>query len=345
MKIIDLRSDTVTKPDTRMRQAMANAEVGDDVYGEDPTVERLQDSAAERLGFEASIFTPTGSMGNQIALQLHTSRGDDVIVESQSHVVLYELGGIAAWAGALPRTVKGERGCMNPEDLRSTIAPPTYYLAQARLLVLENTHNHAGGVVLPLDLQHSLQAVAREHGLALHLDGARIFHAALAQGVEASDCASGFDTVMFCLSKGLGAPVGSLLCGSRDAIREARVIRKRMGGGMRQTGILAAAGLCALDNIPDLAADHDRARRLAAVFAEGEPFHLDESTVETNIVVVEIGEAFDALEILAVLEEEGVRAIPMGPGRLRFVTHRDIDDQALERAIEAVRRVRDRVVR
>ena len=294
MNKIDLRSDTVTQPDARMRQAMANAEVGDDVYGEDPTVERLQCSAAERLGYESSIFTPTGSMGNQIALQLHTTRGDDVILEAQSHVVLYELGGIAALAGALPRTVQGRRGCIAPEDLENAIAPETYYLAQARLLVLENTHNHAGGVVLPLDRQRALQTVAREHGLALHLDGARIFHAALAQGIEAAECASGFDTVMFCLSKGLGAPVGSLLCGSRDAIREARVLRKRMGGGMRQVGVLAAAGLCALENIPDLVADHERARRLATALAEGAPFVLDENTVETNIVVTGICEPYES---------------------------------------------------
>ena len=335
---VDLRSDTVTQPDARMRRAMAEAVVGDDVYGEDPTVRRLEDAAADRLGFEASLFVPTGSMGNQLAIQLYARRGDDVLVEAESHVYLYELGAMCAWAGALPRLFESDRGRPDPEQVRATIAPSIDYLSPASLLVLENTHNHAGGTVLSLSLQRSLQSVARERGLAIHLDGARIFHAAEALGVPASDLAAGFDTVMFCLSKGLGAPVGSMLCGSREAMREARVLRKRMGGGMRQVGVLAAAGLVALDHVPDVADDRRRAARLALALADLETFRFDPAAVETNIVILETSPASEADPLLEALEREGVRAGPMGPGRIRFVTHRDIDDDALERAVAGIRR-------
>ena len=264
MAIVDLRSDTLTRPTRAMRDAMAYAEVGDDVYGEDPTVRRLEERAAAAIGAEAALFVPSGVMGNQIAILIHTRPGCDVLVEEGSHVYRYELGAMAAWSGAVARVIVGERGRITAHQVESAVAPDIYYMAQTRLLVLENTHNHAGGTVIELDDCRRLIECARAHDLRIHLDGARLFNAAIALGTEPARVADGFDTVMFCLSKGLGAPVGSVLCGSREMIREARIARKRMGGGMRQSGILAAAGLYALEHHVDrLADDHRRAGRLA----------------------------------------------------------------------------------
>ncbi|HXV76654.1 MAG TPA: threonine aldolase family protein, partial [Candidatus Polarisedimenticolaceae bacterium] len=245
---IDLRSDTVTRPGPDMRRAMAAAVVGDDVYGEDPTVRALEERAAVIVGHPSALFVPTGTMGNQIAIQLHTQPGCDVLVEQDSHVYRYELGAMAAWSGALARVIVGDGGRITPEQIDERIAPDVYYMSPTRLLVLENTHNHAGGTVLDLEQSSRLVARARHHRLALHLDGARLFNAAAALGVDAERLAAGFDTVMFSLSKGLGAPVGSVLCGTTESMRRARVIRKRLGGGMRQAGILAAAGLFALEH-------------------------------------------------------------------------------------------------
>jgi len=334
---IDLRSDTVTRPTDEMRRAMASAEVGDDVYGEDPTVRRLEERAADRLGHPAALFVPTGSMGNQIAVNVLTRPGTEVIVEETSHTYNYELAAMATWSGAQPRVLRGDRGRLAPEAVRGAIAPALYYMAPTALLVLENTHNHAGGTVTPVGLKDALVAVAREAGIHVHLDGARVFNAAAALEVEARVLADGFDTVMFCLSKGLGAPVGSLLCGSAERIREARVVRKRMGGGMRQAGVLAAAGLVALDrHVERLAEDHVRARRLAERLAEHPAFRIDPDEVETNIVVAEVDPPGRAARVLAELAERGVLAGPMGTGRVRFVTHLDVDDGALARALSAI---------
>jgi threonine aldolase len=337
-EIVDLRSDTVTKPTPAMRRALANAEVGDDVYGEDPTVARLEERAAALVGHEASLFVPTGTMGNQIAVNIHTRPGTDVLLESGSHVYLYELGAMAAWSGALARPIAGRDGMLDRELVARAVAPDVYYLAPATLVVLENSHNHAGGRVMPPDLHHDLVAGAHDLGLRVHLDGARIFNSAIALGVDPRELAEGVDSVMFCLSKGLGAPVGSMLCGSRDLISQARVVRKRMGGGMRQAGILAAAALHALEHhIELLRDDHARAARLAEAVAESPLFELDPSTVETNIVIATLREPESSERVLEELKGRGVLAGAMGAGRIRFVTHLDIDDAALARAVEALR--------
>jgi threonine aldolase len=336
--VVDLRSDTVTLPGEAMRRAMAAAEVGDDVYGEDPTVRRLEERAAALLGHEASIFVPTGTMGNQIAVHLLAGRGTEVILEEGSHVYNYELGAMAAWTGALPRVLSGERGMLDPEAVERAIWPASYYYSRASLLVLENSHNHAGGTVLPGALKERLLATARRHGLRVHLDGARIFNAAAALGRPAAELASGFDTVMFCLSKGLGAPAGSLLCGGRERIVEARVVRKRFGGGMRQVGVLAAAGLVALEqNVERLGEDHARAKRLAEAIADLPFLRVDPGSVETNMVMAEVVGPESAEGVVEALRRRGVLAGTMGPGRIRFVTHLDVGDGGIDRAVETLR--------
>jgi threonine aldolase len=303
-------------------------------------VRRLEEEAAVRLGREAALFVPTGTMGNQIAIHLLSRPGTDVIVEAGSHVYNYELGAMAAWSGAMPRVLSGPCGLLDPDAVLTAISPGPYYMARATLLVLENTHNHAGGVVLPLERKDALLAVARRHGLAAHLDGARVFNAAAALRAPAADLARGFDTVMFCLSKGLGAPVGSVLCGSRELMTEARVIRKRMGGAMRQVGVLAAAGLVALTrHVERLAEDHRRAAVLASALAELPLFRIDARTVHTNIVIAEVVPPATAEGVIAALKERGMLAGGMGPGRVRFVTHLDVDDRGLERAVAALREV------
>ena len=335
--MVDLRSDTVTRPSDGMRRAMAAAEVGDDVFGEDPTVCRLEELAAALLGFEASLFMPTGTMGNQVAVHLHTSPGDDVLLDRSSHIYNYELGAMAAWSGAVPRILDGQAGSPEPDQLERAIAPDIYYMAQPALLTLENSANHAGGTVLDPDRTGKLLDIAERHNIRSHLDGARIFNAAVAFGCSPADLASRFDTAMFCLSKGLGAPVGSMLCGARELIREARVIRKRMGGGLRQVGILAAAGIYALEHNGDrLAADHVRARRLAQALSEHPGFQIEPDRVDTNIVIAEVEDRFDADRMLAALADHRVRAVGMGPGRIRLVTHLDVDDRDIEQAVEAI---------
>src|SRR5580698_8691778 len=268
--MIDLRSDTVTRPTPAMREAMASAEVGDDVYGEDPTVNRLEKDAAEVFGREAAIFVPTGTMGNQIAIRLHTEHGQEVICEARAHVLDWEMAMMAAFSGCQARAVAAERGILTWQHIKPAISPKIYYRAQTGLISLENTHNMAGGTVTPLAVFEEIWAGAKEAGLPVHLDGARVFNAATALGLSVKELTRGFDTVMFCLSKGLGAPVGSMLVGSREAIDRARSFRKALGGGMRQAGVLAAAGLIALEEGPALLAeDHRNARVLAdAVAAE-----------------------------------------------------------------------------
>src|SRR5215471_1212984 len=262
--MIDLRSDTVTRPTPAMRQAMANAEVGDDVYGEDPTVNRLEREAAAVFGKEAAIFVPSGSMGNQIAIRMHTEHGQEVICESRSHVLDWEMAMMAAFSGCQARTVEGEQGVLTWEKIRRAIGPKIYYRQPTGLICLENTHNMAGGTVTPLDVLQEIWRGAKEAGLPLHLDGARVFNAAAALGIGVAELTAGFDTVMFCLSKGLGAPVGSMLVGSEAQMAKARIFRKALGGGMRQAGVLSAAGLIALEDGPKrLHEDHANARLLA----------------------------------------------------------------------------------
>lgn len=333
---IDLRSDTVTKPTAAMRQAMAVAEVGDDVYGEDPTVNRLEREAAEIFGKEAAIFVPTGTMGNQIAIRLHTQHGQEVICESRAHVLDWEMATMAAFSGCVPRTIAAERGILTWELVRKAIGPKLYFRAQTGLICVENTHNMAGGTVTPLANLREIWAGAHEAGLPVHLDGARIFNAAVALGVSVAALSSGFDTVMFCLSKGLGAPVGSMLVGSRAAMERARIFRKALGGGMRQAGVLAAAGLIALHEMPRrLAEDHANARLLAETVAAHSSAEIDMDAVQTNILIFSLRRG-DAVSFVAGLKQKGILASAIGPDAVRFVTHYDVDRAACERAAAIV---------
>jgi threonine aldolase len=333
---IDLRSDTVTKPTPEMRRAMAEAEVGDDVYGEDPTVNRLEQTAASMLGQEAALFVPSGTMGNAIAVRLLTERGDEVLVERRSHVVRFELAGMSEIAGVMPRMLDGAGGHLAPEQVRAAVAPHTYYKSDVTLVVLENTHNLGGGTVQPLAEQRAVIAAARECGFKVHLDGARIWNAAVALGATPAAVAQGADTVMTCLSKGLCAPAGSLVASTRERIGAARRIRKLLGGGMRQAGVLAAAGLVALETlVPRLAEDHANARLLGEAYARGRGVRL--APVETNIVVGVL-EGRSAPDAVAALREQGVLATAMDAQTLRFTTHRDVSRADCERAAELIER-------
>ncbi|MBC7221672.1 low-specificity L-threonine aldolase [Candidatus Bipolaricaulota bacterium] len=335
--MIDLRSDTVTKPTPEMRRAMAQAEVGDDVYGEDPTVNRLQEKAAEMLGMEAALFVPSGTMGNQVAIAVHTRPGQEVIVEAQSHIYNVEMATMARFSGVQPRVIQGQRGVFTAAQVLEAIRPNLYYLAQTGLVCLENTHNAAGGRIFPLPIAREILEVAHARRIPVHLDGARIFNAAVATGIPASELVRGFDSVMFCLSKGLGCPVGSLLCGSREFIAEARRVRKALGGGMRQAGILAAAGLYALSHhIERLAEDHENAKLLAEGLSQIPG--LSVWPPETNIVIVEILRGPTAQELAERLRRKGVLVAPAGAGtearKLRLVTHLDVSRQDVLRTID-----------
>ncbi len=343
--MIDLRSDTVTVPTPEMRAAMAKAEVGDDVYGEDPTTRELEEKAAELLGMEAALFVSSGTMGNQVAIAVHTRPGQEVIVEESSHIYNVEMATMARFSGVQPRVIRGERGVFTAHQVETAIRPDLYYLAPTGLVCLENTHNAAGGRVWPLAGAREILELAHSRGIPVHLDGARILNAQIATGIPARELVSGFDSLMFCLSKGLGAPVGSLVAGSREFIAEARRMRKALGGGMRQTGILAAAGLYALEHhIDRLEEDHENARLLAQGLAEIEGISVTEP--ETNIVVFEITSGPSAPELCCELRELGVLASPArtgtDPRRIRMVTHLGISRDDIRRAIGAVARAMSR---
>ena len=330
---IDLRSDTVTRPTPEMRTAMAQAEVGDDVYSEDPTINLLEERAAQVFGREAALFVPTGTMGNQIAIRLHTTHGQEVLCESRAHILDWEMGMVAAFSGCLLRTAFAEDGILRWEQIKTLIGPKIYYRQQPGMISLENTHNMAGGIVTPLAVLEEIWAGAREAGLPVHLDGARVFHAATFLGISVAELTRGFDSVMFCLSKGLCAPVGSLLVGSTEFIRKARSVRKALGGGMRQAGILAAAGLIALEQMPvRLGEDHANARLLAEAVAEAPQVELDLRSVQTNIVIFALREGRDASATVHALKLQGVLASAIGPHSIRFVTHHDVSREACERA-------------
>jgi threonine aldolase len=332
MEMIDLRSDTVTRPSAAMRAAMAAAEVGDDVFGEDPTINRLQERAAAFLGKEAALFVPSGSMANQIALKVHCQPGDEVIVGEGSHNNLYESGAAGAIAG-VQLTVAGRGGLFTAAEVEALYKTASNHTnAPTRLVCIENTHNRGGGAVWRPREVAEIVEVARARGLALHLDGARLCNAVVAQGVPASSLAAGFDTVSMCFSKGLGAPVGSVIAGSKGLMDRAHRFRKMLGGGMRQAGILAAAALHALDhNVDRLAEDHANARLLAERL--GQRPGLSVAEVQTNIVLVDLGPGLPAAEeAVAGLRTAGVRCIAFGPRRLRLVTHLDVDRAACERA-------------
>jgi threonine aldolase len=341
-KTIDLRSDTVTRPTPSMRQAMAAAEVGDDVYGEDPTINRLEERAAELLDREAALFVPSGTMGNQIAIHLHTSPGSEVVAESGAHVFNFEMGAMAALSGTLARPITAPGGVLEPVAVEAAIQPAAGYRTPTSLIVLENSHNLAGGRVTPPERMAELTEVARRHHLPVHLDGARIHNAAAALGVTAASLARGCDTVMYCLSKGLAAPVGSVLVGDRDAMTEARRIRKMFGGGMRQAGVLAAAGLVALDEMLPLLVDDNRvARRLGEHLAAIPGVRLDAETVETNIVFFGLApEApVDAAVLAERLANEGILVHALSHDSVRMVTHYEISEDDVDEAARAVARV------
>lgn len=337
---IDLRSDTVTKPTPAMRRAMAEAEVGDDVYGEDPTVNVLERRAAEILGKQAALFVPTGTMGNTIAVKLHTRHGQEVICEARSHVYNYELSMMAWFSGCLARPVPAEDGVLRWEDIQREVRPPSPYRADTGLIVIENTHNMAGGTVTPVDTMREVCDRAHEMGIRVHLDGARIFNAAAHLDCDVRELAAGADTVMCCLSKGLCAPVGSLLAGTADAIARARLYRKRLGGGMRQVGVLAAAGLIALEQMPQrLAEDHENARFLAEQLSRIPGVRIPHR-VETNIVIFEVaGTGLEAAEFSRRLKARGVLCNPVDGVSLRLLTHHDVSRQDCERAAEAIEAV------
>jgi threonine aldolase len=340
--MIDLRSDTVTHPTDAMRRAMSTADVGDDVYGEDPTINRLEERSAELMGREAAVFVPSGTMGNQIAIHLHTHPGSEVVAEASSHIFNFEMGAMAALSGTLPRAIETTDGILEPEQVEAAIQPSAGYRTPTSLVVLENSHNLAGGRITPPARMAELIAVARRHGLPVHLDGARIHNSAAALGTTAAKLSAGCDTVMFCLSKGLGAPVGSILAGEADAMTEARRIRKMFGGGMRQAGIIAAAGLVALDEVlPILAEDNRRANTLAVGLAAIPAIDLDPETVETNIVFFSLADdaPMDAGALAARLAEEGVLCHPLGGDSIRMVTHYHISDDDISQAIETTEKV------
>lgn len=316
---------------------MASAEVGDDVYGEDPTINRLEERSAELMGREAAVFVPTGTMGNQIAIHIHTHPGSEVIAEAGAHIFNFEMGAMATLSGALPRPIETTDGILDPAQVEAAIQPPAGYRTPTSLLVLENSHNLAGGRITPPETMAELIATGGRHGLPVHLDGARIFNAAAALDISAAELSAGCDTVMFCLSKGLGAPVGSMLVGDADTIAKARRIRKMFGGGMRQAGIIAAAGLVAFDEVlPGLGDDNRRAHELAIGLAEIPGIVLAPEEVETNIVFFSLDDSagMSAAELSGLLAVKGVLCHPLGHDSIRMVTHYHIGDADVERAIE-----------
>jgi len=331
--MIDLRSDTVTKPSAGMRQAMMEADVGDDVFGEDPTVKVLQSEVAELLGKEAALFVPSGVMSNQLALRVHTSPGDEVILESGSHIVNHESGAAGALAGVQLHSIRGSRGIIDPEEINSCIRTGYYWEPNPRLVCLENTHNQGGGVVYPLDTIMETAKIVRERDLAFHLDGARLWNATAASGVSEAEYAAPFDSISVCLSKGLGAPIGSVLVGSSEFIFKAHRFRKMYGGGMRQVGILAAAGLFALRNQKeDLANDHALAKKLAEGLSTVASFSIEPDQIETNIVMFDLEE--EALSALEKMKSAGVLMVPFGPHTIRATTHRDVDDASIDEVLK-----------
>ena len=335
---IDLRSDTVTKPSPEMRRAMCEAEVGDDVYGEDPTINRLEKRAAELFGREGALFVPSGTMGNQIAIKLHTHHGQEVICEERGHVFNYEMAMMAHFSGVVPRTVWAEDGILTWEHVKSKLKTKSYHAAKTGLVSLENTHNMAGGTITPLEIFDEVCDHSHAEGLPVHLDGARVFNAAVALGAPVAQLTAKADTVMFCLSKGLGAPVGSLLVGSAELMDRGRIFRKALGGGMRQAGILAAAGLIALEQGPQkLEVDHANARFLAGELAQIPGVKIDPVKVQTNILICDVsGTGKTATELSRTLAEHNVLANAVSPRLIRFVTHLDVSREQCAAAAEVI---------
>ena len=335
---IDLRSDTVTKPSAEMRRAMAEAEVGDDVFIEDPTVNKLQERAAEIFGRQAALFVPSGSMGNLTCILAQTQQGQEVICEESGHVYNYEMASMSAIGGVLPRLVPGEDGILSWQAISKAIRPKIYYRSQTALIALENTHNMAGGTVYPTKVSEEICDRAHDAGIRVHLDGARIFNAATYLGEDVADMTKKFDSIQFCLSKGLGAPVGSMIVGSREFIERCRSIRKMLGGGMRQAGVLAAAGLIALEKgSKRLQVDHDHAKLLATGLAAIPGITLNPAKVQTNIVIFNLKTSgWSSSDFLQTLAKRDVLAVPVDNERVRMVTHLDVDRNDVEKAAATV---------
>jgi len=333
MKVVDLRSDTMTRPTSAMSRAMAEAEVGDDVFGEDPTVNALEEMAAERMGKEAALLVASGTMGNLVSLLAHCGRGEEIILGSFAHTFYFEQGGSAAVGGIHPRTLPNQLdGTLILSDIEGAIRADNVHFPRTRLIVLENTHNLCGGYPLDTDYMKAVGSIARRHGLKIHVDGARFFNATVALDVPAAQLAAEADSVSFCLSKGLAAPVGSVVCGSQNFISEARRARKILGGGMRQAGVLAAAGIVALNEMVDrLADDHANARKLAEGLAEMPGVSIDPTQIHTNIVYFEVKREDMTVEVLVKrLDDDGARMLPVGPGRIRAVTHYHISSDDID---------------
>ena len=336
--MIDLRSDTVTKPSPAMRKAMADAEVGDDVFGEDPTVRRLEETVAEVLGKEAALFVPTGVMANQISLKIQTQPGDEVIVEAGAHILQYETAAAPIISGVQLRQVAGERGVPTVAQVEDLIRGSAYYMPPTRLICLENTHNKAGGTIVPLETLRAFRSMTTSKGLSLHVDGARLWNASVASGVKPRDFAACADTVSVCFSKGLGAPVGSAVAGSRQLITKARKVRKILGGGMRQAGIIAAGALFALQNNVDrLAEDHEKARTYAEIVGGVKGFSVDMKSVQTNIVAVDVSKSgLDASAVIARMKARGVLPSDMDRHTVRAVMHLDVSQAEVRMAANAI---------
>ncbi|WP_077621809.1 low-specificity L-threonine aldolase [Sediminibacillus massiliensis] len=335
--MIDLRSDTITKPTENMRLAAYHSNVGDDVYGEDPTVNKLEEQAAEMLGKEAALFVTSGTQGNQIAALTHCNPGDEVILEASAHIYLYEAAAFSALAGVQSRPINGYRGAMDPEEVKSAIRSEDIHFPVTSLICLENTHNKAGGAILPLENMQAIYQIAKDRNISVHLDGARLFNASVASGVTLKEYGQNADSVQFCLSKGLGAPVGSIIAGNKSFIDEARKWRKRLGGGLRQAGIIAAPALVALEeNVERLTIDHENAQYLADEIANIKGVKV-ENKVETNILLVNVkGTGHDAVSFIDVLKKENILAVPFGPDTIRFVTNYEVTRENTKTAIARI---------
>ncbi|HUU45112.1 MAG TPA: GntG family PLP-dependent aldolase [Acidobacteriota bacterium] len=340
MKTIDLRSDTVTRPTPEMREAMMKAPVGDDVFEDDPTVNELQAKVAGMFGVEAALFVPSGSMGNQVCLYTHSKPGYELICDDNAHIDWYEVAAPAALSRLLMRPIPSNGGVPDPDLIEAAIRPVNIHSPETGIISVENTHNRHGGVIVPLAIMRRIAAIGAKHNVKCHLDGARIWNAHAATGVPLADWVVGFDSVSVCFSKGLGAPIGSAILGTREFVTRARRTRKMFGGGMRQVGIIAAAAIWAIDHqLPKLGEDHRRARRLAEQIARVPGVRLIPDPPPTNIVVIDVSERkIDTEKALARMKEQGVLIVPFGPGRLRAVANRDVDDDAIEVAAEVIRK-------
>jgi threonine aldolase len=336
-----LRSDTVTLPTDEMREAMNNAEVGDDVYQEDPTVNQLEELAANKVGKEAALFIPSGTMGNLIAVLTHCQRGDEVIVEMDSHIYYYEVGGMSAVAGVIPRLIIGNKGIPDPQDIKMALRDENLHYPKTTLICLENTHNRAGGTITPPEVIEEICRLAHQQNIQVHLDGARIFNAAIALNIQPALLTKNVDSLMFCLSKGLSAPVGSILAGSKEFIQRARKNRKMLGGGMRQAGILAAAGIIALEQMMErLKEDHKNARILGEGLANISGIKVDLETVQTNMVYFDLQESgIDTYQFLPKLAKYNILGLPRPPTKVRLVTHYGISEEDIYATIKAIKEI------